>query len=386
MVKAAIHPNGANFRRAARLDIVARTRRLCEVGLIKERPKWLEWCERVPPMELHNLHMQARTVRNPYPRMLDFLLKKHPDLRFQDCYVDGNDWSVGNDVYRNDHPAMQFVARQLELMREEGLSKKEAFAETEELFRGRREHLEREQKVMMAMMAKAGEEGLQPMFTTGRAYLEQEKARNEAAHLNHIRQRLRELRRRAEEEQAKKLESEGEKEKDKKEEPKYVDQGFLREGGRRYASKHAESAILGEVPREVYDDNAQLAQASEPEAAGTSGDADETAVPDFSAEAAVDSEAALKPPNVVEDTGRPRSGFGEGDDDTYIVAPAKSRAPAVDARRSKSVKAMDDLLTGARNIGEEDDLDVDSADESEARARRARIRDRQGPEESDNDS
>ena len=25
----------------------------------------------------------------------------------QDCYVDGNDWSAGNDAYRDDHPVMQ---------------------------------------------------------------------------------------------------------------------------------------------------------------------------------------------------------------------------------------------------------------------------------------
>jgi len=44
----------------------------------------------------------------------------------QDCYVDGNDWSAGNDAYRDDHPVMQFVGKQLEIMRMEGTSKKEA--------------------------------------------------------------------------------------------------------------------------------------------------------------------------------------------------------------------------------------------------------------------
>jgi len=169
---------------------VARVRRLCESGLLAERPRWLEWCERVPPMENHSLRLQSKTVRNPYPQMVNHLLKKYPDLRFQDCYVDGNDWSVGNDTYRDDHPVMQFVARQLDFMRTEGLSKKEAFARTEELFRERRRHLEREQKVMMAL---AMDSGLAPMFTTGRAYLQAERANNEAAHLSTIRKQLRML-------------------------------------------------------------------------------------------------------------------------------------------------------------------------------------------------
>lgn len=198
-MKGAVHPNVSNFRRVARLDVVARVRRLCEAKLLKERPPWLEWCERVPPMENHSLHLQAKTVRSPYPQMLNFLLLKYPDLRFQDCYVDGNDWSVGNDAYRADHPAMQFIARQLEFMRTENLSKKEAFAKTEELFRHRREELEREQKVMMAMALDAG---LSPMFATGQAYLQAEKAKAEVAHLNKIRRELRDMRKDAEEKMA----------------------------------------------------------------------------------------------------------------------------------------------------------------------------------------
>jgi len=83
---------------------------------------------------------------------------------------------------------MQFVGRQLEIMRTEGVSKKDAFLRTEELFRDRRENLEREQKVMMAMAMDAG---LRPMFATGRAYLEAEKARAETAHLDQIRHALR---------------------------------------------------------------------------------------------------------------------------------------------------------------------------------------------------
>jgi len=143
----------------------------------------------VPPMENHNLNLQVRKIRNPYPQMVNFLLKKYPDLRFQDCYVDGNDWSVGNDTFRDDHPVMQFVARQLDFMNQ-GLSKKEAFRETEKVFRERREYLEREQKVMMAMALNSG---LAPMFSTGRAYLEVESAKSEAAHLQGIRRQLRSL-------------------------------------------------------------------------------------------------------------------------------------------------------------------------------------------------
>jgi len=166
---------------------VARVRRLTEMGVLKERPQWLEWAERVPPMENTNLNLQVRTIRNPYPQMIEFLLKKYPDLRFQDCYVDGNDWSVGNDAYRDDHPVMQFVARQLDFMNQ-GFSKKKAFRMTEELFRERREYLEREQKVMMAM---ALDSGIAPMFTTGSAYLQTEAEKAEEAHLRQILKELR---------------------------------------------------------------------------------------------------------------------------------------------------------------------------------------------------
>jgi len=129
--------------------------------------------------------------------MVNFLLKKYPDLRFQDCYVDGNDWSAGNDAYRDDHPVMQFVGKQLELMRTEGLNKKEAFSQTEKHFRERRQHLETEQKLMMATAVKAG---FQPMFCTGRAYLEVEKARLESQHLQKIIGVLRRSKREASEE------------------------------------------------------------------------------------------------------------------------------------------------------------------------------------------
>mmetsp|Transcript_50114 Transcript_50114/g.92491 ORF Transcript_50114/g.92491 Transcript_50114/m.92491 type:complete len:228 (-) Transcript_50114:56-739(-) len=194
MPKGAIHPNGTNFIRRSRLDIVARGRRLVQTGLLdRKQARWLEWCERVPPMENENLHLQARKIRNPYVQMVKFLLNKYPDLRFQDCYVDGNDWSVGNDAYRDDHPVMQFVARQLELMNK-GVAKKEAFQIVEEQFRERRMHLEREQKILMAM---AAEENYVPMFqmhTTGKAYLAVVKAQEEMEHLQKIHKRLRDMR------------------------------------------------------------------------------------------------------------------------------------------------------------------------------------------------
>eukprot|EP00438_Fugacium_kawagutii_P031255 Skav218627 [mRNA] locus=scaffold365:75237:84958:+ [translate_table: standard] len=135
MVKGACHPNGSNFQRVARLD--------------------------------------ARTVRSPYPQMV-----WHPGAKMcqevllfalrwcQDCYVDGNDWSAGNDAYRDDHPVMQ-------AQRRDGAGGRyQAFEETERIFTKRRQDLEIEQKLMMAMAVKAVAEGFQPMFSTGRAYLE----------------------------------------------------------------------------------------------------------------------------------------------------------------------------------------------------------------------
>mmetsp|Transcript_89777 Transcript_89777/g.187591 ORF Transcript_89777/g.187591 Transcript_89777/m.187591 type:complete len:352 (-) Transcript_89777:126-1181(-) len=204
MTKGAVHPNGSSFRRVARLDVVQRMRRLVDSGMISyttgdkviTRPRWLGTCEEIPPMENHNLNLQAKDVRSPYPQMLNFVLKKYPDMRFQDVYVDGNDWSVGNDTYRADHPAMQFVARQLKYMREENLSKWKAFQKTEDFFRKRRMEQEVNQKVAMASMLGYLPEGStksswKPMFTTGQAYAQAEQARSEAAILDQIRMQLR---------------------------------------------------------------------------------------------------------------------------------------------------------------------------------------------------
>ena len=110
-------PNTTNFRRATRLSIVGRMRAYVAGGIYEDIPRWLSWCERTPPYDLKQMKLQDRKVRNPYPAMIKVLLAKYPDLRFQDCFVDGNDWSYGNDRYRDDHPVMQFVARQLTKLR-----------------------------------------------------------------------------------------------------------------------------------------------------------------------------------------------------------------------------------------------------------------------------
>jgi hypothetical protein len=188
MVRGAIHPNVDNWRRASKLDIVARMRRLVDQKMY-ERPAWLTACERIPPMELHNLHMNTRLVRNPYPKMLEFLLRKYPQLRFQDCFVDGNDWSPGNDTFNDDHPAMQFVAWQLKLMNQ-GMSKPAAFKAAEKRFRERRLRLEREHKILMAM---ARDNQVEPMFTSGHAYWHAELAKNEQRHLESILYQLRNI-------------------------------------------------------------------------------------------------------------------------------------------------------------------------------------------------
>uniref|UniRef100_A0A7S1P697 Small ribosomal subunit protein mS23 n=1 Tax=Vitrella brassicaformis TaxID=1169539 RepID=A0A7S1P697_9ALVE len=162
---------------------------------VYDRPKWLTAVERAPPLELHSLQCQARRIHNPYPNMVLHLLKKYPDLRFQDCFVDGNDWSKGNDRYRDDHPAMQFVARQLRLMNEKGYSRKKAFKETEKWFYGLRMELEKRQKILMAQAASAS---VEPLFTSGQAYWQTQIAEEEDKHLQNIIVKLRENRLEAE--------------------------------------------------------------------------------------------------------------------------------------------------------------------------------------------
>ncbi|PFH35022.1 hypothetical protein BESB_059090 [Besnoitia besnoiti] len=228
MGKGAIHYTGTNFRRVPRLDIVHRMRTLVSHGLV-EQPLWLVCAERAPPLELHNLKLVDRKVHNKYLSLTQAVLKKYPNMRFQDCYVDGNDWSKGNDTYRSDHPVMQFVALQLRLMNL-GLDRQTAFREAEKAFYARRLQLEKQQKLNMAAAVVAaaardpaavarGVQGrvghgvpnssaarltamglgdVQPLFTTGQAYWQYEIAKSQANHLLRIRSVLRRMRSQAE--------------------------------------------------------------------------------------------------------------------------------------------------------------------------------------------
>eukprot|EP00921_Rhytidocystis_pertsovi_P020084 GHVQ01031868.1.p1 GENE.GHVQ01031868.1~~GHVQ01031868.1.p1 ORF type:complete len:336 (-),score=46.99 GHVQ01031868.1:1443-2450(-) len=166
-------------------------RKLIEMK-VYQPPKWMDAVERAPPLELQSLHLQQRKVFNPYPSMVRRILHKYPHLRFQDCYVDGNDWSKGNDRYRDDHPVMQFATKQLEKIHQ-GMSSHQAFRETEKEFYSRRMELEKQQKLMMAV---AVDENVEPIFTTGHAYWQAHIAEEEARHLVRIRNVLRHLRRR----------------------------------------------------------------------------------------------------------------------------------------------------------------------------------------------
>lgn len=217
MPKGAIHYTGTNFARLRRLDIVSRVRALTEQRMM-QRPAWLTYVERAPPLELSNLHLRCRKVPNVYIGLTRTLLRKYPDIRFQDCFVEGNETAKGHDTYRADHPAMQFVAMQLRLMNE-GLSKEAAFKKTEDVFRERRAKLESAQKLHIAAAIAAAAaadpaalrkapmpssaaplstaEGaglVQPMFTSGRAYWQTKVAESRTKHLLHIRRILREAR------------------------------------------------------------------------------------------------------------------------------------------------------------------------------------------------
>lgn len=142
------------------------------------RPSWLTLVENVPPPELHSMRVQTQSVKNPYPSLVRYILKRYPDLRFQDLYVEGNDWSQGNDTYRDDHPVMQFAARQLQLMNQ-GYSRRQAFDEVETWFNDRRKMLELQQKLDMAstvqlsygLNGNLGQGKIRPLFNTGQAYL-----------------------------------------------------------------------------------------------------------------------------------------------------------------------------------------------------------------------
>ena len=195
MPAGAVHPNTGNFSRVPRLSIVDRMRRLVSQKAYEKRPDWMDFVERAPPMELLNLKLRDRRIKSPYPAMVRYVLSKYPDMRFQDCFVDGNDWTKGNDRYRNDHPVMQFVARQLQLMNE-GIGRKEAFEKTQKEFLSRREEIEKLEKFDMAL---AQNNRIVPafdsiLFTSGAGVAHQREVDLELMHLNHIRRKLRMLR------------------------------------------------------------------------------------------------------------------------------------------------------------------------------------------------
>ncbi|KAL8270334.1 hypothetical protein Esti_005769 [Eimeria stiedai] len=217
MPKGAVHYTGTNFPRLRKLDVVSRVRALTQQRMM-QRPQWLTYAERAPPLELTNLHLRCRKVPNKYLTLTRELLQKYPDVRFQDCFVDGNETAKGHDTFRADHPAMQFVALQLRLMNQ-GVPKALAFKQAEEAFRERRAELERRQKLHMAAAVAAvasadpaafegapmpsssapltTSEGMglvQPMFTSGQAYRQLRCAESQTKHLLHIRRVLRQLR------------------------------------------------------------------------------------------------------------------------------------------------------------------------------------------------
>lgn len=198
MAKGAVYPRSSNFTRWSKTNIVSRMRKYVDSNMFS-RPRWMTLVERAPPLELHEIHMNSHFVANPYPELVAHLLRKYPNLRFQDCFVRGNNWTKGNDYYRDDHPVMQFVAYQLNLMQEKGFSRKEAFKLTERVFYERRMQLEREQKIHMALNTTALNGGkLEPMFTSAEAYWHTEIAKRQEQQYSKIAHHFRLLRAREE--------------------------------------------------------------------------------------------------------------------------------------------------------------------------------------------
>ena len=112
--------------------------------------------------------------------------------------MDGNDWQQGNDVYRSDHPVMQFVARQQRLLNQNPqMTKQEAFRRVEDEFRERRLKQEKHQKMLMAMACGRGE--VKPLFSSGSDVRAMKTAEHEAIHMRHIRKQLRRIRMKKEE-------------------------------------------------------------------------------------------------------------------------------------------------------------------------------------------
>lgn len=207
MPSGAIHPNGSNFSRASRLNVVARVRKLVAQGAYEKRPEWLQFAERAPPLELSNLKIREEKIKSPYFSMIQYVLKKYPDLRFQDCFVDGNDWSVGNDTYRSDHPVMQFVARQLQIMNTNGVDLKAAFEQTSKEFSERRKLIEERHKLDLAIACNQRiiPHSQRHVYPTAAAFAREREAELEILHLNHIRRKLRMLRKEIEPDEKRKM-------------------------------------------------------------------------------------------------------------------------------------------------------------------------------------
>ncbi|SOV22063.1 conserved Plasmodium protein, unknown function [Plasmodium sp. DRC-Itaito] len=188
MGKGAVHPNGSNFCRFLKYNIVDKMRTLVNTNLY-DTPRWLEWSERAPPMEIYNISLKTKYNNNKYMELVKFLLKKYPHLRFQDCYVEGNNNIKGYDYFRNDHIITQMATHQLYYMNR-GYSRKEALEKTEKIFYDRRMDIEKQQKINMCL---AIDEKVKPIYTNGYQYLYEKMADNEKAHLSIILNKLRNM-------------------------------------------------------------------------------------------------------------------------------------------------------------------------------------------------
>ncbi|SOV13128.1 conserved Plasmodium protein, unknown function [Plasmodium gaboni] len=188
MGKGAVHPNGSNFCRFLKYNIVDKMRTLVNTNLY-DTPRWLEWSERAPPMEIYNISLKTKYNNNKYMELVKFLLKKYPHLRFQDCYVEGNNNIKGYDYFRNDHIITQMATHQLYYMNR-GYSRKEALEKTEKIFYDRRMDIEKQQKINMCL---AIDEKVKPIYTNGYQYLYEKMADNEKAHLSIILKKLRNM-------------------------------------------------------------------------------------------------------------------------------------------------------------------------------------------------
>ncbi|CRH03141.1 conserved Plasmodium protein, unknown function [Plasmodium relictum] len=188
MGKGAVHPNGSNFCRFLKYNIVDKMRKLVETNLY-DKPRWLEWSERSPPMEIYNVSLKSKYNNNKYIDLVKFLLKKYPHLRFQDCFVEGNNNIKGYDYFRSDHIITQMATHQLYYMNR-GYGKKEALEKVEKIFYNRRMEIEKQQKINMCL---AIDEKVKPLYTNGYSYLYEKMAENEKAHLNIILKKLKNM-------------------------------------------------------------------------------------------------------------------------------------------------------------------------------------------------